>query len=209
MNSLPTNGSATEEPKLFAVYLGGRAPKCNTELHDVVFVVGPSIEETYERLLALWFGSSEGLHIDSWMELAVIDGHRVSLSQELPAVHREAAATDSTTAATDPSKKLFFVNLGAYADGQFTELHANAMVVATSEREVKSRAKLELLRGTVAVHTDDLFDIDDCLEVTSVDGYRIVLQPTQDKPALVINNGYHIIPRPIIDLFIQKQNGRS
>ncbi len=30
------------KPKLFAVYLGGRAPKCNTELHDVVFVVGAS-----------------------------------------------------------------------------------------------------------------------------------------------------------------------
>lgn len=26
--------------KLFAVYLGGRADRCNIELHDVVFVVG-------------------------------------------------------------------------------------------------------------------------------------------------------------------------
>ena len=33
--------------KLFAVYLGGRAPKANIELHDVVFVVGESIEQTY------------------------------------------------------------------------------------------------------------------------------------------------------------------
>ena len=56
-------------PKLFAVYLGGRAPKCNTELHDVVFVVGESIEATYSQLTELWFGSREGLHIDSWLEL--------------------------------------------------------------------------------------------------------------------------------------------
>lgn len=81
--------------KLFAVYLGGRAPKCNTELHDVVFVVGESIEGTYERLLELWFGSAEGLHIDSWMELSVVDKHRVRLNTE-------PATMD---------KKLFFVNL--------------------------------------------------------------------------------------------------
>jgi len=34
--------------KLFAVYLGGRAPRCNTELHDVVFVAGEAIEACYE-----------------------------------------------------------------------------------------------------------------------------------------------------------------
>jgi hypothetical protein len=177
------------EPKLFAVYLGGRAPKCNTELHDVVFTVGSTIEDTYERLLDLWFGSSEGLHIDSWMELSIVDGHRVTL-------RREPATSE---------KKLYFVNLGAYTAGQFTELHANAMVVATSEREVKSRAKAELLRGMVAVHTDDLFDIDDCLEILSVDGYAITLEPTNHADNLAPNNGYHIIPRPIIDAYLQKQ----
>ncbi len=178
----------TNSQKLFAVYLGGRAPKCNTELHDVVFVVGESIEQTYDRLLELWFGSPTGLHIDSWMELAVVDGHRVTLTKE-PA---------------NAAKKLFFVNLGAYMDGEFTELHANAMVVAGSEAEVKARAKAELLRGKVAVHTDDLFDIDDCLEVTSVDGYTVRLEPTGETCALVPNNGYHIIPKAIVEAYCRK-----
>jgi hypothetical protein len=175
--------------KLFAVYLGGRAPKCNTELHDVVFVVGESIEQTYERLLELWFGSSPSLHIDSWMQLSIVDGYRVTLTKE----------------PIDAGEKLFFVNLGAYMDGEFTELHANAMVVASSEAEVKARAKSELLRGKVAVHTDDLFDIDDCLEVTSVDGYSVRLEPTHEKASLVPNNGYHIIPRPIVEEHCRKQ----
>jgi hypothetical protein len=175
--------------KLFAVYLGGRAPKCNTELHDVVFVVGESIEKMYERLLELWFGSAPGLHIDSWMQLTVVDGYRVTLTKE----------------PVDAKKKLFFVNLGAYMDGEFTELHANAMVVASSEAEVKARAKSELLRGKVAVHTDDLFDIDDCLEVTSVDGYTVHLEPTDEKTSLVPNNGYHIIPKHIIEEYYRKQ----
>ena len=124
------------------------------------------------------------------MELSVVDQHRVNLSKE-PA---------------SSEKKLYFVNLGAYADGQFTELHANAVVVAASEREVKSRAKSELLLGKAAVHTDDLFDIDDCLEIAWVDGYGIVLEPKSDEEALIPNNGYHIIPKPIVAAYIQKQN---
>ena len=179
--------------KLFAVYLGGRAPRCNTELHDVVFVVGTSIAQTYERLIDLWFGSAERLHLDSWMELTVVDGHRVVL-------------TKSPTVAQQSDKKLYFVNLGAYADGEFTELHANAIVVGTSEREVKARAKSELLRGKNSVHTDDLFDIDDCLEITSVDGYHIVLEPTTELENLVPNNGYHIIPKAVVEEYLRKQN---
>jgi hypothetical protein len=181
-----SESSDTSQLKLFAVYLGGRAPRCNTELHDVVFTVGTSIENTYHRLLELWFGSPEGLHIDSWMELSVVDQHRILLTNK-------PVASD---------KKLYFVNLGAYAPSQFTELHANAMFVAGSEQEVKTRAKAELLVGKLTVHTDDLFDIDDCLELTSVDGYGILLEPTSGSIPLAPNNGYHVIPKPMIAKFI-------
>jgi hypothetical protein len=164
--------------KLFAVYLGGRAPKCNTELHDVVFVVGDSIEATYEKLMDKWFGDPLRMHIDSWVELRIVDGHRISLAPA-PALQ---------------DKRLYFINLGAYLPGQFTELHANAFVVASDEREVKSRAKGELLRGTQSVHTDDLYDIDDCLEIAEVDGHHIHLEPTPESQPFAPSNGYYIIP---------------
>ena len=44
--------------KLFAVLLGGRTQGCHLELHDLVFVVGSSLEESYPRLLTKWFGTS-------------------------------------------------------------------------------------------------------------------------------------------------------
>src|SRR3569623_1236121 len=97
--------------KLFAVYLGGRAPKANTELHDVVFAVGDTIQDTYPQLLERWFGTPASLHLDSWLELDVVDGWRVSLSQS-PS-HRP--------------EKHFFVHLGANADS-FTEQHANGFL---------------------------------------------------------------------------------
>ena len=42
--------------KLYAVVLGGAAEKSNTELHDVVFAVGATIEDCYFQLLEKWFG---------------------------------------------------------------------------------------------------------------------------------------------------------
>jgi len=168
--------------KLFAVYLGGRAPKCNTELRDVVFVVGDSIEATYHRLMDKWFGDPLRLHLDSWLELRVVDGFRITLGP----------------APTAGAKKLIFINLGAYLTGQFTELHANAFVVAEGEQEVKARAKRELLHGTQSVHTDGLYDIDDCLEIAEVDGHHLQLAVTTETQAFEPHNGYHIIPAPAV-----------
>ena len=174
--------------KLFAVYLGGRAPRCNTELHDVVFVVGESIETSYERLMDKWFGDPLRLHIDSWIELRCVDGYGISLRPS-------PAASD---------RKLYFINLGAYLPGQFTELHANAFVVARSEIEVKQRAKAELLRGAQSVHTDDLFEIDDCLEIAEVDGQHVHLEFTSEKQAFEPQNGYHIIPAEVLAAYKER-----
>jgi hypothetical protein len=168
--------------KLFAVFLGGRVPRCNTELHDVVFVVGDAIGATYEQLMDKWFGDPLRMHLDSWVELRIVDGYGISLSR----------------APSAPGKKLYFINLGAYLPGQFTELHANAFVVAGDEREVKSRAKRDLLRGTESVHTDDLYDIDDCLEIAEVDGHHIHLEATRETQEFAPSNGYHIVPPEVV-----------
>jgi hypothetical protein len=178
-----------ENQKLFAVYLGGRAPKCNTELHDVVFVVAPSIEASYERLLDKWFGSPLRLHIDSWILLDQVDGYRVVLSHQSP----------------NQPEKLYFINLGAYRPDEFTELHANMLLVGRDEAEIKQRAKNALLRGAITVHTDDLFDVDDCLSITDVDGYHVHLEFVGETLPLVYNNGYHIIPKDIIQAYVDSR----
>ena len=56
----------TKKKFLFLVVLGGRAKKANVELHDVRWVVGSKIEDTYDALRRDWFGTFEGLHIDSY-----------------------------------------------------------------------------------------------------------------------------------------------
>jgi len=44
---------------LYYIVLGGRAKKANIELHDVRWVVGSKIEDTYDTLRKDWFGSPE------------------------------------------------------------------------------------------------------------------------------------------------------
>jgi len=51
------------------VVLGGRAKNANVELHDVRWVIGTRIEDTYSLLRKEWFGIIEGLHIDSYKRL--------------------------------------------------------------------------------------------------------------------------------------------
>jgi hypothetical protein len=175
--------------RLFAVYLGGRAPRANTELHDVVFAVGERIEDTYPQLLKKWFGNSVGLHLDSWLELDVVDGYRVSLS-ETPSPAPE---------------KLFFVNLGAY-DDNFTELHTNGFYVAATAEEAKKRALSEYFTSCYELpHKDDLHDIDDCIALDSVNGLRVALTKTGEASANKPSNGYHIVPKDVIAAYLAQK----
>ena len=50
---------------LFIVVLGGRSLKSNIEIHDVRWVLGETIEDTFPELRKQWLGKKSGLHIDS------------------------------------------------------------------------------------------------------------------------------------------------
>ena len=64
---------------LYLVVLGGRAAKANVELHDVRWVVGSCIEDSYDLLRRDWFGSLAGLHIDSYKRINYVDGYKINL----------------------------------------------------------------------------------------------------------------------------------
>lgn len=163
--------------KLFAVYLGGSAEGCNIEVHDVVFAVGGSIEETYPLLVKKWFGRLKGLHIDSYIQLQCIDNYQIELSRTPP---KDGALN-----------KLYFINFGAYKPGEFTEHHQSAFYVAKSSPDAIKRARSELCQGLDAIHKDDMvvldqvsapldYDVDDVLEIREVDSYYICLHPAKN-----------------------------
>lgn len=175
------------EMKLFAVYLGGRAPRSNIELHDVVFVTGPSLAETYPKLKEKWFGFPEKIpHIDSYIELTHADGFQISLTQ----------GNDGKN-----SLKLYFVNFGAYTENLFGEVHQSAFYVATDKAEATQKARNELCLGMIQTHLDDhldveglvefgKFDVDDVLEIGYVDGYHLEFTPSEVKTTSLACPGY-------------------
>lgn len=178
-------------PSLFAVLLGGNcAPRSNAELHDVVFAVGDRIDDVLEQLPDLWFGTLDGLHIDSWVDLSVADGHRVTLQRERPAA----------------GPHLYFINLGAYLPGAFAEQHASTFLVADHAAEVERRARADLLRGYEQVHTDDLHEVGGCLRVDEVGGWHVALAPTTDPATTRPHNGYLPLPPGLLARHAARRN---
>ncbi|AJI46902.1 DUF1543 domain-containing protein [Francisella philomiragia] len=151
--------------QLFIVYLGGSAPKANIELHDVQFVIGNTIEDTYEQLRQNWFGTVKGLHLDSYKALKGADGYQISI-QDRP---------------QNFNKKLYFVNLGGYDESKLNELHEFALFVAVDKIEAKKKALKALLEDSLIKHKDNLMEVDDCLELSSIDGKYIHLNPSDEE----------------------------
>jgi Domain of Unknown Function (DUF1543) len=127
--------------KLFALYIGGEHPSANIELHDMRFVVAPSISETHDELRKQWWGTPDSLHVDCWAELDHADGYDVELKPE-PFPGKE---------------KLYYVNLGGYDESDFLEKHKNVFVVARNLADAKARA-LHANRGWKQLHRDDLYE---------------------------------------------------
>lgn len=177
--------------KLLAVFLGGYAPNCNVEVHDMVFVLGESIEDTFPQLVQKWFIKSyRQFHYDGYRDLSVVDGYRVVLSQE---------------PSSQGAQKLFFVHLGAYDPEDFTELHKNCFLVAPDPVTAKSRAQKSWELAKVP-HKDVQVEVESCLPIDTVDQYFIGLTPSTEEPNRDLHLGYNLIPKDIIARYVGTQD---
>ncbi|QVM99160.1 DUF1543 domain-containing protein [Pseudomonas sp. SORT22] len=147
---------------LYVVMLGGKHPRARIEVHDVAFVVGPSLAACYPQLREQWFGSAKGLHIDSWLEVDGVEGFKLGWSDLQPA---------------PGEPRLYFINLGGYEPGCFGEAHRYLLVVASNKEQAKAKGKQQMARHWSKPHTDALLDVDDCVAVDQVGGRYVTLQP--------------------------------
>ena len=90
---------------LFIVVLGGRSLKSNIEIHDVRWVIGKSIEDTFPELRKQWLGKKNGLHIDSYKRIKYVDGYEIVISK---------SNKDNLNSSKNIDLKLWFINLGGY-----------------------------------------------------------------------------------------------
>lgn len=164
---------------LYLVVLGGRAEKANIELHDVRWVVGSKIEDTYDTLRNDWFGSSKGLHIDSYKKIQYIDGHKINLIN----FENDITEKKQLVKKNKPKKNLWFVNIGGYIPTSMQEKHEFGLVIASNKLEAKNIAKSKWLIGCKKKHKDDLaflemiISCDDCEQIKKIGNWKIVLTP--------------------------------
>ena len=69
----------SEKKFLYLIVLGGRTNKSNVELHDVRWVVGSKVEDTFDILRRDWFGSPDCLPIDSYKKIKKVDGYQINI----------------------------------------------------------------------------------------------------------------------------------
>ena len=154
----------SDQPSLFVVMLGGRHAKANTEVHDVVFAIGTTLQEVYPQLKQAWFGEQEGLHIDAWSKIDT-----VSCGAQHYHVQFKAVAADTSAA------KLYLINLGGYDPQEFGELHRYVLLVAQDAVEAKAKGKQYIATDWHKPHTDRVVDVDDCLLIQAVNGHYLHL----------------------------------
>ena len=185
---------------LYLVVLGGRAKNANVELHDVRWVVGSKIEDTYDTLRKDWFGSPKGLHIDSYKKIKYIDGYMINLIN----FEKDKIDEKQLVKKNKAKKHLWFVNIGGYNPTSMQEKHEFGLVIASNKLEAKNIAKSKWLIGSKKKHIDDLSSLemliscDDCELIKKIGNWEIEL--TQDNSFIQENNypdwyGYQKIDR--------------
>ena len=176
------------EVYLYLVVIGGRLPKANIELHDVRWVLGSKIEDTFCDLRKGWFGSIDGLHIDSYKKIYSVDGHKIKLKKS----QNKKSKINLIKKAKD-TKKLWFINLGGYDPKSMQEKHEFGLVVASNASDAKKLAKSKWLNGFKKKHNDDIdclqrfADVDDCKLIKNINNWEIELMP---KDVKVVETNY-------------------
>ena len=167
------------EYKLYIVVLGGRTKKSHIEQHDVRWVVGKKIEDTFSQLRNEWIGEDKGLHIDSYIKIEYVDGYIIKLIKK--------DVNSSKAKYKLNNLLLYFVNIGAYNPNLLLEQHKFGLIVSDSLKNAKKLAKERWLRDLYLKHNDDISlinkykGIDDFYSIKTIKEWEIVLIPDKLK----------------------------
>ena len=149
----------------------------NVELHDVRWVIGSRIEDTFDVLRRDWFGILEGLHIDSYKKINYIDGYKVNLIN----IENKKLKKNELVNGNTSKKNLWFVNIGGYDPSSMQEKHEFGVVAASDKLEAKNIAKSKWLLGCEKKHKDDIASLkivvgcEDSKSIQAIGNWEIVL----------------------------------
>ncbi len=173
---------------LFIVVLGGRSLKSNVEIHDVRWVLGETIEDTFPELRKQWIGKNNGLHIDSYKCIKYIDGYKIVISKNKKDNSKEFPTSEES---------LWFINLGGYNPQKMYEEHEFSLVVAKEAKDAKKKAKINWKSNLNKKHNDDYSGIknfeqfDDIHSIKKIKSWVITLIPDKKKRNQELNPDWY------------------
>ena len=144
---------------LFIVVLGGNFLKSNIEIHDVRWVIGKSLEDTFPDLRKQWIGKINGLHIDSYKRIEYVDGYKITISKS---DKKDQINKNKET------ESLWFINLGGYDPRKMYEEHEFTLVVAKKAIEAKRKAKSNWNSNFKSKHNDNFSGIDNFEQIDNI-----------------------------------------
>ena len=162
------------DPYLFIVVLGGRSFKGNIEIHDVRWVLGESIEDTFPELRKQWLGKKNGLHIDSYKCIKYVDGYEIIISK---------INKNNLINSQKEDVSLWFVNLGGYNPKKMYEEHEFTLIAAKKAIDAKKKAKSNWESILEIKHNDDHSGlrnvelVDDIHSIKKIKSFEIKLVP--------------------------------
>ena len=144
---------------LFIVVLGGRSLKSNIEIHDVRWVLGESLEDTFPELRKQWIGKRNGLHIDSYKRIKYVDGYKIEICK---------SDNNNSNNTKKENELLWFINLGGYDPKKMYEEHEFTLVVAKKAIDAKRKARKKWISKSRNKHTDDFSSIQNFEQIDDV-----------------------------------------
>ena len=166
----------------FAIMLGGRHPKANIELHDLVFVLANDSTEAFKEAKKKWFGDPKKVHGDGYVDLLSLEGFDY--------IGTENSHVSDSEAETNQNKKLFAINIGGYLQNEFGEFHHYHFVVANDGKEAIKKAREAANPSFLVPHVDDKLEVDDLIEVNQIDGHQLVWRENPNASKSVSESGY-------------------
>jgi len=178
------------EPKLYMLLLGSKAPNRNVEQHDYFFGIANSLRELVPHIKAFWPEAGTSIHVDGWREVNQVDGHSVKV------VSKETNPGPS-------EKKLFFINLGGYTTGKLEEQHYVVLTVQENRTLAVQAAKKTVffksnsIKGAgshidekYGIDVDDIYRIEDILSPGQKERYHLKITPSPGLPEDEVTLGY-------------------
>ncbi|MES2059160.1 MAG: DUF1543 domain-containing protein [Pseudomonadota bacterium] len=155
--------------KLYMACIGGAIEGLSIEAHDVCFLAAEELSSAAEMAKARWPGKPASAHLDTLREVSHVGGFEIRLAETPPS--SPAMAED----------RLFFVNIGFYRQGAFGEFHDVSLVVEKSAALASARVLQTAGRDLFLAHKDNLWAVDNVQGVSHVDGYSVVVQPSDSS----------------------------